>query len=406
MLRTSNKEMSEIAYLFERLKIAHPLIEYNDEALKLVLSLKDRIKEPGVINNKAQVEELVFENICQRRLILTKKLLVLDAFNNIFRTSVSPNDFSINSSLDQNDLDKFSFNILGIHFNLKQLFWTLKFSIKLYNDELNASSIINTRKYLDENFDFDNYCIKSELNSVKVKNNSLLTEECTDKESCTCGLNLESKLVQVKRSYSPKPNINDSDKYYYRGGCINLEINKEYQSENVINLSLNSSKDKTTHLMSNSENLEIEGYKERLNKQQHHVKQLEDEKSRLESQKQRAEAILNLLKNFVSLKDFYQNNRAKCAFMLSYVKSVKASENSFNDLNFISEIVSFFLEQYENIVNGEYDDFEAIEFLEDEESLIDATYETKLKYIDEAFAVMESELHFHIQIILDDKSDD
>jgi hypothetical protein len=391
--------------LFERLKIAHPLIEYNDEALKLVLSLKDRIKEPGVINNKAQVDELVFENICQRRLILTKKLLILDAFNNIFRTTITKGNYCNKiTELNNNDLDSFCFEIEGIEFNLKQLFWTLKFSVKLYNDDLNPSSIIKTRKYLDENFDFDNYCIKSPQNSIELKNTSVQTYEKTCVEqNCTCGLNLQSNVIKLTGSST---RITNSPKNNNRGGCINLQQEKNYKSENVITLSLDSSHDKESkNLISNSENLEIEGYKERLIKQQQNVKILEDEKNRLESQKIRAETILGLLKNFVRLKDYYQNNRSKCAFMLSFVKSVREGENSFNDLRFIQDIVDFFLDQFENIQNGDYDDFEVIEFLVDEESLIDVTYETKLGFIDESFAVMESELHYHIRDILNDNTD-
>eukprot|EP00340_Litonotus_pictus_P005549 CAMPEP_0170527818 /NCGR_PEP_ID=MMETSP0209-20121228/13299_1 /TAXON_ID=665100 ORGANISM="Litonotus pictus, Strain P1" /NCGR_SAMPLE_ID=MMETSP0209 /ASSEMBLY_ACC=CAM_ASM_000301 /LENGTH=614 /DNA_ID=CAMNT_0010818613 /DNA_START=98 /DNA_END=1942 /DNA_ORIENTATION=+ len=395
--KTSSNEIKEMTYLFEQMKVAHPLIEYNDEALKLVLNLKEKFHKQNTAFDKAQVDEMVFDNISARRIVLTKKLLVLESFNAIFRKSLVKesleNKESAEASLDSSDvkslynkkLDSFKFVIEGNAFNLKELLWTLKFSVKLYNDDIDTASLLKTKKYLDQNFDFDNYCIKDSSNQISsIQDNQEISAEVNkDKahDCSSCENNLPIKSTETNT-------------------FINLEVSNCYEgltSENVVNISI----DKTKTETSNNQ------YKEKLQVQQNEVKILQDQKSRLEDQKYKAESILGLLKQFVRMKDFYTNNKSLCSFYLDFIKRVNDGEKSFNDVEFIRDIVIFFVNKEENIVTGEYCDFEEYNISsEGTENLSPVEIQNlKIKYIDEAFAQMEAELYYQIQEVLNDNTD-
>lgn len=355
--------------LFESLKIAHPLIEYNDEALKLVISLKEKFKDK--VYDRNQIDEMLFENITQRRIVLTKKLLVFESFANIYSRS------KISDSL---------FRILNVEFTPSQLLWSMKFTLKLYNDEISDEQLVKTRLYLDENFDFETYSLK-QSDSSKLSNDINNTKKLEEGESDAIGYSDVGKCTSCGDCFS----------------FINTELTKDLpvlsssnnqtlSKVNVINISIEK-----------SDAVELSAYKERLSSQQKEVQSLQDEKTRLENQKKRAEGILTLLKQFIKLKDFFTSNTWLCSFMLGFIQKVLDGSSRLDDTNFIKEIVCFYLQNEATILEGGYTSYSDFVFQEEDEPTTDEElYNKKIELIGEAFKHMEAHLYAKIQEILND----
>ena len=423
------------------MKIAHPLFEYNDEALQLVSKFKDIITSQGIMQDKDKVEELFFENICQRRIVLTKKLLVLDAFNSLFRKYIVFNDNKKENEDYDPELynvreikdDEFLFIIDSTKFSLKEILWTLKFTLKLHSDEFTKENILSTKKYLDKNFDFENYCIKdppevdkAESEEVEIKPESEKVEKVKENkeskeedenyiksknEECTCGLNFTHSNSSNNNSTSNHP---PHPKNYTSENVINLSIEKQDSMKEV----QKSDSDVKRELQNEVNN--VSHYKEKLNCQHREVKVLQSEKAKLETQKSRAETVLALLKKFVAMKDCFNVNKDKFAFMKNFIERVVIGEEDFSDLIFIGEIVMHFQMNKEEILTKasveEY--YEPVEtcsenfkdLIEEEETqekkqekYNNIMYERKVAVIEHTFKEMEAALYFQIQDILNEK---
>lgn len=419
--------MKLVANLFERIEISHPLVEYNNEALELVLNLKNEFKRNvGLLTDNNKIDEMVFDNICQRRVTLTKKLLILDNCCSLFKKYIingreEIKKFKLNPK--GMDTDEFRFNIDGSKFNLKEFCWTFKFAMKLFKaEEVNSDQMIKTKEYLDENFDFENYCLndhsKNILNQEKHKeevkkqdskenkiSNHTLIKGSDDILKCSCNHDCHShdkdNLDEVEDDNKNELHFSNNE------NKLELKDPSSFISQNVINLCINKSNDLEA---TQNENIELEGYKYRLNKQKQEVEVLQNEKSKLENQKQKAENILTLLKTFVQMKEYYWNNKSKFAFMLIFISEVKAGKTQFTDLNLIRNILDFYAENQEQINNWAYSDFDRAEYNEfnaETAEIIDTEEENfntnnKLKYIDDAFNKMESYLYVLVQAVLND----
>lgn len=380
-------------------------MEFNDEALKLVLELKTSLNS---FNNsqKQNINEYLFENISKRRIILTKKLLVLEVFCTYFRKylvldeeekKLYPNDL-----FSQKEITTYKFDIYGTIFNLKELLWTLKFTIKLFNDDLKEENVLSTRKYLDENFDFETYQIKGDnknniLNKTKETNTIVYSENhevlvgnknseseadkdlhifnnnrieneknLTEDESCTCGLNLAEKNKEV----------------VYESSSL---------QENKFGFSINGSSENNNEIQ---EKLNI------IKDQENNVKKLVDEKKRLEDQKQKAEYVLWLIKNFCKVYDSYKKNKDNFGFILAYIQQLEENDNCF-DFNYIKNIIDFYFENEEEILDGRFADYNEYELQMLEEYPDEEKLEYKINLVQQTFAQIESFLFSEVQKIFD-----
>jgi hypothetical protein len=139
--KCSSKNVNFMMSLFEQNKIRHTLVDYNDEAIKLIFDLKEKLH-----SNTLEIEnlnEIIFENILTRRILLTKKILIMEKFYSIYKESKTNEEFVIN----------------GEHLNLKQLLWCLKFSSNSEAENVTKESTLKTKYYLDKNFDYDRHVI-------------------------------------------------------------------------------------------------------------------------------------------------------------------------------------------------------------------------------------------------------
>jgi hypothetical protein len=141
--KNSSSGINKMVELYEDNKIRHPLIDFNDEALKIILNLKIQLNTETF--TKMSIDDTIYENILQRRIQLTKKLFILENFYNTYK------QYKIN--------DEDRWEILDEKFNIKELLWCMKFSSNSEQEKVTAESIVRTKKYLDKHFDFEKHII-------------------------------------------------------------------------------------------------------------------------------------------------------------------------------------------------------------------------------------------------------
>lgn len=379
-------------------------MEFNDEALKLVLDLKSSLSKFTIIQ-KQNIDEELFENISKRRIILTKKLLILEVFCTYFKKYIILDEdekrMYPNELFNSKDISTYKFNINGTNFNLKELLWTLKFTIKLFNDDLKEDNVLSTRMYLDANFDFETYSIKnSENNKIIYKNEETdahiyignhkveveveneddynktlnkneeeyqnIDEEENENNSCTCGLNIADKNKDLQYESS------------------NLQ-------ENKFGFSINS----------NTENKsEIDEKMNIIKTQEENVKSLVIEKKRLEDQKHKAEYVLWLIKNFCKVYDSFKKNNNNFGFIIAYIHQLEENDNSF-DFSFIKGIIDFYFENEEDILDGKFSDYNEYDLQMLEEYPEEERLDYKMNLVKQTFAQIESFLFSEVQKIFD-----
>lgn len=404
ILRTSNKDIQQIVNFCVDLKISHPLMEFNDEALKLVLDLKSSLSK-FTIFQKQNIDEELFDNISKRRIILTKKLLILEVFCTYFKKYIILDEdekrMYPNELFNSKDISTYKFNINGTNFNLKELLWTLKFTIKLFNDDLKEDNVLSTRMYLDANFDFETYSIKnSENNKIIYKN------EETDAHIYIGNHKVEVE-VENEDDYNKTLNKNeeeyqniDEDENENNSCTCGLNIadkNKDFQyessnlQENKFGFSINS----------NTENKsEIDEKMNIIKTQEENVKSLVIEKKRLEDQKHKAEYVLWLIKNFCKVYDSFKKNNNNFGFIIAYIHQLEENDNSF-DFSFIKGIIDFYFENEEDILDGKFSDYNEYDLQMLEEYPEEERLDYKMNLVKQTFAQIESFLFSEVQKIFD-----
>lgn len=258
--RQSTPEIKKLAKAFEELNIAHPLIEYNEEALKLVLELRYKLKDVQICKRPESIGDLIFENIQQRRIILTRKMLIMEGYNEIYTKCINE--------------DGETFTINDVKFSMKQFFWSLKFSCKLNNDVLSYENLLKTKEYLDENFDYETYQVKT-------------------------------------KSYRENANLEIHKNEYEIDGSQNENNSmSRLQSQSIISINLN--KKESSYRTIDSTSAE--------------VMKLKNEKNMLENKKLRTERVLEMLRKFVRLKENVLRNKKRYQFILFVMSKVKSGQ--------------------------------------------------------------------------------
>lgn len=379
-------------------------MEFNDEALKLVLDLKSSLSK-FTIFQKQNIDEELFDNISKRRIILTKKLLILEVFCTYFKKYIILDEdekrMYPNELFNSKDISTYKFNINGTNFNLKELLWTLKFTIKLFNDDLKEDNVLSTRMYLDANFDFETYSIKnSENNKIIYKN------EETDAHIYIGNHKVEVE-VENEDDYNKTLNKNeeeyqniDEDENENNSCTCGLNIadkNKDFQyessnlQENKFGFSINS----------NTENKsEIDEKMNIIKTQEENVKSLVIEKKRLEDQKHKAEYVLWLIKNFCKVYDSFKKNNNNFGFIIAYIHQLEENDNSF-DFSFIKGIIDFYFENEEDILDGKFSDYNEYDLQMLEEYPEEERLDYKMNLVKQTFAQIESFLFSEVQKIFD-----
>jgi hypothetical protein len=286
--KSTNDGVKKMIRLFESEKIRHPLIDFNDQALQMIFELKnnftrifgtqDICKEHFEELGGNKIEEIIFNNILARRVLLTQKILIMDKFSQIYNETKTnkKNIFKLKE---------------GVEINLKQFLWCLKFSSNSQSENLSIDSLLKTKEYLDEHFDYENNiiydCGKKKQRTEKEE------KEFIDPE-------LEDDLSELDRDL--EVTFKNSD----------LSLSTEDKSK--INIHKNQSKRHT---------------EESLNR-------LRIEKEILEEQKSKTENILQMLKKFVSLKQNLTNNKKKYKLALYLLSNIRQGDSSI--LNRIDEL--------------------------------------------------------------------
>lgn len=154
--KNSTPKIRKIISKFEQCKIRHPLIDYNDECIRSILEVRkflltnqSKMQEP-ILNGEGNVEnpidEKIFENISQRRILLTKKMLILERFSDLYGQCVNKD----------NDAE---FLVKGNVLTLKEFLWSMKISANSQEENVTEESLLRTKLNLDKNFDYENHII-------------------------------------------------------------------------------------------------------------------------------------------------------------------------------------------------------------------------------------------------------
>lgn len=198
--KSANSNTKTIINLFEKNKIRHPLYDFNDEALKLIYDLRDRLNECKELSSIDGVDDVIFDNILKRRILLTQKFLILEKFHELYK------QFKQKNIEDDEEL----FAIKDENFSVKQFLWCMKFSSNQYQENLTSDTMLTTKRYLDRHFDYDNHiiyeCEKEKNEELEAKNRDVLKlrEEKEklelQKEKTENILNMMKKFVQLKET--------------------------------------------------------------------------------------------------------------------------------------------------------------------------------------------------------------
>jgi hypothetical protein len=284
--KSTNLNIKKLMIMFEENKIRHPLVDYNDEALRIIYDLKLKLST-GLVTME-NIDEIIFENILSRRLLLTKKILIMERFWSIYKEAKTENEkeFILN---DQK-------------MNLKQLLWCMKFSSNSENENVCKESVLRTKSYLDENFDYEHHVIKT-----------------------------RGKTQEEKTEEYPKSNCD------YVDPELELEV-QEATQEVEETISPSKIKEKKIHT-------------------EEEILLLRKEKERLEEQKMKTEQILYMIKKFMTLKEHMMNNKKKYKLILFLLSKMRRGEVSNLNQETINEAIqdidveSLNISEYESTIS-------------------------------------------------------
>ena len=157
--------------LFEREKIRHPLIDFSQEALKLIVNLRNNLTDKKVCMDN--LDKLVFDNILERRLLLTQKFLLLDKFYEVF--------FQCKIDKEEKESDVKELEINDVNLKVNHFLWCLKFTANFDGENITKDKLLVTKKYLDQNFFQELEQSESKISSNLKDNSSKQCSNCLEK---------------------------------------------------------------------------------------------------------------------------------------------------------------------------------------------------------------------------------
>ena len=157
--------------LFEREKIRHPLIDFSQEALKLIVNLRNNLTDKKVCMDN--LDKLVFDNILERRLLLTQKFLLLDKFYEVF--------FQCKIDKEEKEIDVKELEINDVNLKVNHFLWCLKFTANFDGENITKDKLLVTKKYLDQNFFQELEQSESKILSNLKDNSSKQCSNCLEK---------------------------------------------------------------------------------------------------------------------------------------------------------------------------------------------------------------------------------
>jgi len=289
--KNSTWKIRGIITKFEQSKIRHPLIDFNDECIRSILEVRkflvtNQVKlQTPVVNSEGvlvemenPIDEKIFENICQRRILLTKKLLILERFSELYEKCVVLKKKEVNENNEVCDNVDNEFIVLGNRLTLKEFLWSMKISANSQEENVTEESLLRTKLHLDKNFDYENHiiytiprrmrkaneeyeaskaakeeltidshnsnsnncdsCITSALRTHKINANGDGDQDNEDKEifaSLENELDKYEFLLRLSKNYSDKTQqeeSNESNECYkvYCESCVNRNKNNNQNS--------------------------------------------------------------------------------------------------------------------------------------------------------------------------------
>lgn len=206
--RNSTPKIRYIIEKFDNCKIRHPLIDYNDESIRMIYDLnKNLLNNAKEAQTQAESEisdEKIFENIANRRILLTKKMLILERFAEIYEKCKNEENESI-------------FKVKDNTLTLKQLLWCMKISSNSQHENVTEETILRTKSYLDKNFDYDNHIIYALPNKYIRQN--MINEKMQS-------LSQQGEFFDEKNIFPSSENPNSKTEESEISNSLNLETEK------------------------------------------------------------------------------------------------------------------------------------------------------------------------------------
>jgi hypothetical protein len=198
--------------LFEKNNLRHPLNDYDEEIIKCIMKLKEffNINDLNNDNKKDSYNEEIisniYVNIWSRRSLLTKKIMILERYSELYEKfitrnlleNVSENTYYINNKLNDNFIDidsinyddndndndfiydyNYKFKVGQENFNLKQFLFCLYLnSLDDKKNNITEESLLKIKYYLDNNFVYENdfYNLEKKLKENNNDNDNISEE--------------------------------------------------------------------------------------------------------------------------------------------------------------------------------------------------------------------------------------
>ena len=247
--KSSNKRIRFMLNIFEKYRIKSPLMEFKEESFKLMIELKNKmeIKKREIIqqkNNKNmtnenvndevnQLEETFLQNLLDRRVLLTKKLILTEKFEIMYIELASS---------DNSDICI----IKGEEVPLKNFLIYLIIAAQIYGDKFNEDSIFQIKEILKKKsmkFDikqlfYNDEEIKKqkEIQTLKIQKENLIMQK----------KKTEQVLSILKKYLLLKENLGQNKKKYKlilyllckirKGKANQIDMNALTQTLNDVNL--------------------------------------------------------------------------------------------------------------------------------------------------------------------------
>ena len=127
--------------IFESENIKHPLIDFEDEALRMKMLKREKLENSMMSPNDTKA--YIFQYLLDKRILLSYKLILLENFFNMY------NRYTIEGS-----------NILvnGTNIKISQFLWCMRLSSNSQGDGVSIESVIRTKVYLDEKENISKLC--------------------------------------------------------------------------------------------------------------------------------------------------------------------------------------------------------------------------------------------------------
>ena len=247
--KSSNSRIRFMLKLFEQYKIKSPLMEFKEESYKLMIDLKKKMemKKKEILEHKNkenitnenvneevnQLEENFLQNLLDRRVLLTKKLILTEKFEIMYIELVSPNNPDICI-------------VKGEEIPLKNFLICLIIAAQIYCDKFNEDSIFHIKEILKKNstqFDikqlfYNEEEIKKqkEIQTLKIQKENLIMQK----------KKTEQVLSILKKYLLLKENLGQNKKKYKlilyllckirKGETNQIDINAIQETLNNVNL--------------------------------------------------------------------------------------------------------------------------------------------------------------------------